>query len=61
MPRSERPYGTLRITASQTLESWSTNGVSTALSTPILLHGAVDRTGAGQSFMRIEAVPTGTR
>jgi subtilisin family serine protease len=59
--RNERPYGTLRITASQTLESWSTNGVSTALSTPTLLHGAVDRTGAGQSFMRIEAVPTGTR
>jgi subtilisin family serine protease len=61
MPRSERPYGTLRITASQTLESWSTNGVSTALSTPTLLHGAIDRTGAGQSFMRIESVPTGTR
>ncbi len=61
MPRSERPYGTLRITASQMLESWSTNGVSTALSTPTLLHGAINRTGAGQSFMRIESVPTGTR
>ncbi len=60
MSRNERPYGTLRITASQTLEFWSTNGVSTELSTPTLLHGAVDRTGLGQSFMRIEAVPTGT-
>ncbi|MEX1110821.1 MAG: S8 family serine peptidase [Chthoniobacterales bacterium] len=60
MSRNERPYGTLRITASQTLEFWSTNGVSTELSTPTLLHGAVDRTGLEQSFIRIEAVPTGT-
>ena len=60
MSRNERPYGTLRITASQTLEFWSTNGLSKDLSTPTVLRGAVDRTGLGQSFMRIEAVPTGT-
>jgi len=58
LPRSERPYGTLRVTASDTLELWSTNGVSTNLGTPTMLRGAVDRTGLSKSFLRVEAIPT---
>ena len=60
MPRHERRFGTLRVGASERFEAWTTNGVSTNLSTPTLLHGAVDRTGLNKSFLRIEAVPGGT-